>query len=354
MPSWNELVDAIDALPPAQRIPTIVAQLNAALGAIGGLRNGRNVVLYASPFLQKPNVSPRLLQISREDLNAFMSVVNGMDCSKGLTLVLHTPGGDPTAAETIVEYLRSKFPTDFEVAIPTYAMSAGTMISLAADRVLMGRQSQLGPIDPQMVRDNKVFSATAVVEQFKMAKLEIVGDPANNIPGNKDLAHAWAPILQSMGPSLLQEALNALQYGEDMVERWLATYMLRGLGPAAAAKADAIAKHFNDATHHKSHGRRIGRDEAKSQGVVVEDLEPNQALQDAVLTAYHLFTILVEKSLICKVIANDQGRYYLKTEAPAQQGQQHAPSPPQGGAPPPPSGSPPAPTSPPPAGPTSA
>lgn len=58
-----------------------------------------------------------------------MSVMFGMDWNKGLTLVLHTPGGVTNAAETLVAYLRSKF-NYIEVIVPTFAMSAGTMISL--------------------------------------------------------------------------------------------------------------------------------------------------------------------------------------------------------------------------------
>lgn len=45
----------------------------------------------------------------------------------------------------------------------------------------------------------------------------------------------------------------------------------------------AIAQHFNDASKHKSHGRRIDRDEAARTGVVVEHLEDDQKLQEAVL-----------------------------------------------------------------------
>ncbi len=142
-------------------------------------------------------------------------------------------------------------------------MSAGTMITLAADRVVMGRQSQLGPIDPQFIFGGRSLSAQAVVDQFERAKGEIKADMA--------LAHVWAPILSTIGPALLQEAQNALAYGEQMVARWLEHYMFRGASDAAT-KAAATAKHFNDATIHKSHGRRIDRAEARQHGVVIEDL----------------------------------------------------------------------------------
>ena len=50
-----------------------------------------------------------------------------MECHRGLDLILHTPGGFPEAAESIVKYLRSKFSTNIRVIVPHLSMSAGTM-----------------------------------------------------------------------------------------------------------------------------------------------------------------------------------------------------------------------------------
>ena len=62
-------------------------------------------------------------------MTGFMNALKGMDCSKGLDLILHTPGGSPAAAEAIVSYLRSKFHNDIRVIVPQISMSAGTMIA---------------------------------------------------------------------------------------------------------------------------------------------------------------------------------------------------------------------------------
>lgn len=59
-------------------------------------------------------------------------------------------------------------------------------------------------------------------------------------------------------------------------------------------------------------GHRIDRDEARAQGVIVEDLEDNQALQEAVLTAYHMATIAFEKSPAAKILAAHTGRMWIK------------------------------------------
>jgi hypothetical protein len=231
-----------------------------------------------------------------------MATIHGMDWNKGLTLLLHTPGGVTNAAETIVAYLTSKF-ADIEVIVPTFAMSAGTMISLASNRIVMGRQSQLGPIDPLFLLGAGAISAQAIVDQFERAKADILG--------NTMAAHVWAPILQTIGPALLQEAKNAIDYGETMVASWLEKRMFAGRSDAKQAAALA-ARHFSDAATHKSHGRRIDRDEARVHGLDVEDLEANQKLQEAVLTAYHLMTIAIEHSLVTKMIVADSGKVWLK------------------------------------------
>lgn len=59
-----------------------------------------------------------------------------------------------------------------------------------------------------------------------------------------------------------------------MVAAWLANYMLAG-NPNGMQMGKTVAAHFNDASSHKSHGRRIDRDEARQQGLNIEDLEPN-------------------------------------------------------------------------------
>lgn len=182
------------------------------------------------------------------------------------------------------------------------------MIALASERIVMGRQSQLGPIDPQMPLGGNSISARAVVDQFERAKLEVLTDLR--------AAHVWAPILQSVGPALLQEAQNALEYSRRMVGQWLAAGMFASDGDKLR-KADAVASYFADASHHKSHGRRIDRSEARQQGLVVEDLEDNQTLQEAVLTSYHTATITFEKGPSSKVVMSNSGRIWVKNVTPA-------------------------------------
>ena len=314
MPSWNDLLAEANQHDEAVRGQWLMQKLTTALQDVGRLRAAdgaepRNVLLYGSAFLQKGALPSETLLITHEDLNGFMSVIYGMDWDRGLTLILHTPGGVTNAAESVVAYLRSKF-ASVEVIVPTLAMSAGTMIALGSDRVIMGRQSQLGPIDPQLgIGPGRTISARAVVEQFERATKEVLEQV--------QAAHVWAPILATLGPSLLQEAQNSLEYSESMVARWVSKWMLADdADPETAGRA--VAHHFNDASTHKSHGRRIDRDEARRQQVKVEDLEIDQDLQEAVLTAYHVMTIMFEQSKVTKMLASDMGRSWLKSWAGTQ------------------------------------
>ncbi len=304
MPSWTQLADEFNALPagPA-RIRWFQARQVEYIKATSTRREGRNILVYASAFLQKPDCPFHYQAITSEDLNGLMSCLHGMDCKKGLTLVLHTPGGSPNAAQTLVGYLRSKF--DYiEVIIPAYAMSAGTMISLACDLIIMGRQSQMGPIDPIINNGPKAHYAGAIVAQFAEAANHIRDDPKN--------AHVWASILAPLGPSLYQEAKHALEYGRETVQKWLAEYMLKG-DSERGKKAARIAKHFNDTGAHKSHGRRIDRTEAREQGLNVIDLEEDQHLQEAVLSLYHLITLLITVDAVTKIMITDSGKVWSKS-----------------------------------------
>lgn len=302
MAAWSELVTEISKRSnnPQEVNDFINGTLDDSLERISSIRNGSNVIFYASSFLQKPQLDPSELQITFEEINGLMAVTHGMDCKRGLTLILHTPGGVTNATETIIDYIHSKFQY-VEVAIPTFAMSAGTIIALSADKIIMGRQSQLGPIDPQMIMNGRAFSAVSVKAQFELAKKDIKNDITN--------AHVWAPILGGMPPGILVEAQNAADYSEQIVKKWLAKK-----GYKNAAK---IAKYFNSPALHKSHGRRINRDEARAKGLIIEDLEDNQNFQDAVLTAYHAITIIFEKSPATKMFAsNNNNKRWVKNMVP--------------------------------------
>ena len=300
MPAWSELQEKLNFIEPQQR-GSYLAKESLNFTEQIAERYQRNVLYYASSFLQKPQIPGLFTSINMEDINGFMAGVHGHDFGKGLLLIIHTPGGMAEAAQTIVDYLRSKF-SAIDIVIPTYAMSAGTMIALGCDRIIMGRQSQLGPTDPQLIVGNRPFSAHSIVEQFEEAKANIANNPI--------LAHAWAPVLRSFGPALLQEARKSISYGQSLVQNWLHKYMFSD-AQNPAESAEQAAEYFGS-DKHGSHGKRIDREEAKLQHLKIIDLENDQELQEEVLSLYHLSTIAFEQGPATKTVLSSNGRMWVK------------------------------------------
>jgi len=143
LPIWSEILAELNATSP----PDLDGVRRKYLHELHKY-TGRNVILYASGWLQREDASPSLTSITDEDIHALMEVTNGLR-GDALDLILHSPGGSPEAAEALVMYLRSRFER-IRVIVPNLAMSAATMIACAADEIVMGPHSFLGPTDPQV------------------------------------------------------------------------------------------------------------------------------------------------------------------------------------------------------------
>ena len=108
-------------------------------------RSGRNVILHASGWQRKSVVLSNLVSVVDEDMEGFMEVVDDLD-DGGLASILRSPGGSPETAEAIVNYVRLRF-AHLRIIVPHLAMSAGTMIACAADKIVLGDHPSLGPVD---------------------------------------------------------------------------------------------------------------------------------------------------------------------------------------------------------------
>ena len=255
---------------------------------------GRNVIVYYSGWLQKPDANDTGL--NDMDMHGFMSVINGLKRSKGLDLVLHTPGGGVAATEVLVNYLRSMFDTDIRVIVPQLAMSAGTMIACAAKEILMGKHSSLGPIDPQIMG----IPAHGIIREFNRAYEEIKRDSAK--------IHVWRPILAKYHPFLIGACEQAIDLGRELAEEWLATGMLADLDKKARqAKAKSIVNELADNFKTKSHGRPLSAVFCKKIGMNVKMIERDQKLQDAVLSVHHVCTLTLMETSAAKLIMNHNG-----------------------------------------------
>jgi ClpP class serine protease len=88
--------------------------------------------------------------IDLEDAQTIIAAIKETPVSVPIDLILHTPGGLVLAAMQIARAVEAH-PAKVTVYVPVYAMSGGTLIALAADEIVLGEFSVLGPIDPQIL-----------------------------------------------------------------------------------------------------------------------------------------------------------------------------------------------------------
>jgi hypothetical protein len=227
--------------------------------------------------------------VSAIDILPFHDLLQDVAEGDDLDLLLHTPGGDVDQAERIVMMCRKAIGNGaFRVVVPDSAKSAGTLMALAADEIVMGFCSELGPIDPQ------ITIATASGEpmhrpaqSFLDGLKEIVDQTAGG-----DLSPAYFPLLDKLDPALIDFCDKALKRSEKLASKFLETYMLAG----DSDKAKEIAKKLNDSREYLSHGAVIDVDEAEEMGLRVAKLDRTGDLWQAYWRLYCEMRVTVAQS----------------------------------------------------------
>ena len=104
---------------------------------------GNPLIVYASKFIDgSPQGSP--ISIELNDVDGFTDLVNHIDGSETIDVLIHSPGGSPVATERLVTIIRSKF-SRVNFLIPHSAYSAATMLALSGDNIILHPNATLGP-----------------------------------------------------------------------------------------------------------------------------------------------------------------------------------------------------------------
>lgn len=168
----------------------------------------------------------------------------------------------------------------------------------------MGKQSSLGPIDPQIFTPQLGGApAHGVVEEFNRAKKEISEDPST-IP-------IWQPIIAKYAPTFIGECEKAIAWSNEMTEEWLRTGMFR-CDSDSKETIKRILQELGDHALTKSHARHISMERCKDMGLKVAELESDDKLQDAVLSLHHACMVTFSETQAMKVIENHKGVAFIK------------------------------------------
>jgi ClpP class serine protease len=181
--------------------------------------------------------------IDLEDAQTIIAAIKETPEEVPIDLVIHTPGGLVLAAMQIARAVKAH-KAKVTVYVPVYAMSGGTLIALAADEIVLGEFSVLGPIDPQIAG----LPAASIVRARDSKPVETVFD--------------LTLVLADMG----QKALTQVRQGAVEL---LASRMERGAAESLAAKL---------AGGHWTHDYALTASEAAALGLPVKVDMPREVM----------------------------------------------------------------------------
>jgi len=276
------------------------------LETISRLRGNRDILVYASDFSK----NDAAIAIDYSDLLPFQDQLDNLR-GKEIDIILETPGGIAEVVEDMVKLVRGKY-EKVGIIIPGWSKSAGTIFAMAGDEILMGPMSGLGPIDAQVMMNNKRFSAEAFLKGLEKIKEEVLTTGKLN--------SAYIPILQNISPGEIQHCENAQDFSKILVTNWLSEYKFKywdkhsstGADVTAEDKkkrAEEIAEQLCNHSDWLTHGRSIKISDFNKMKLIIEDFSLNTELNEAILRYYTLLRMSFETT-IYKIYETTKSQIY--------------------------------------------
>lgn len=209
----------------------------------------------------------------------------------GLLVIIHTPGGIVEVAERIVSTLRYHY-QEVKFLIPDSAMSAGTVLVMSGDAIIMDHFSRLGPVDPQLNIEGKPIATSVLsyLEQFDrlVAKSE-----------EGTLTSAELVLLQKLDLADLRQFELVAELSVNLIREWLVEYKFKDWSihsstsqpvtrEEKAERAEEIARALNEQERWGTHNRMIDRRTLTELGLLIDDLESDDKLS-ALVKEYFWF-----------------------------------------------------------------
>lgn len=202
--------------------------------------------------------------LEREDVLAFADLLYGVPEGAHIDLMLQTVGGDTDVTEKLAGMLWARIGKTgtLRVIVPDYAKSAGTLLALAADEIVMSDTSELGPIDPQVVRRRPngimTISVQHHLDAHKRAKQALIDDPDDPV--------ALAEF-STFDPATIVAYYAVVARAQALSDKHLKRGMFRR---GEAGPYTAISHKLLDTTRWRTHGQVIDPREAKEIGLNID------------------------------------------------------------------------------------
>lgn len=234
------------------------------------------------------------------DLLAKISDVNELD------FYIETPGGSGEAVAEIVGFLRSRF-QEVNFIIAGEAKSAGTILALSGDNILMTETASLGPIDAQLPLGRSWISAYDHINTIRQIKEQAEKTGKIN--------PVDAILISQMTYGEIKGIENALEFAKDLVVEWIPKYKFKNwtctettkknvTEEMKKARAKELAEALVNSEKWRKHSRSIKILDLEEIGLKITKLDDDKKLADIVYRIHTLLRIIYERTKICKVFAS--------------------------------------------------
>ncbi len=217
------------------------------------------------------------------DIPHLETLLTSIHDTEQINLLLHSPGGDGTIVEKMVEICRSHLSGQnrkLRVIVPNIAKSAATVLALGADQILMGYCSELGPIDPQVLIAVSGMTQFVSAFAFVEARDKLMGQIAEALKKNEPTV-GLLQQLAGLNIPFTDEMENQIGFAKKTAITLLEKYMLkpnfRNAGKRAT-KATEIAEKLLSKQLFPVHGHYIDGGTAKKLGLEVDLLDKDDPL----------------------------------------------------------------------------
>lgn len=183
------------------------------------------------------------------------------DPNQPLHLMLATPGGDGEVAVRLVRAMQARC-SELSIIVPDMAKSAGTIMCLGANHIIMGPASDLGPVDPQFRLKGELVGAKEIEQAVKAAEERVAASP--------DTFALYSGLLAELDMVMIEQARSAIARSHALVGEALAC---RGLDKK---EKEALAKRLQGPLidESKYHGATVGPGLATEIGLPVILMDP--------------------------------------------------------------------------------
>jgi hypothetical protein len=266
------------------------------------------LIVYASA-ISKSSIPDALMNM--DDYFVIYDLLRNVN-KKNLAFYIETPGGSGEAAEEISRCLRKKF-ENVNFVISGEAKSAGTILVMSGNEILMTQSGSLGPIDAQIQIGRYRVSAYDYINW-----IEGVQEKAEQ---ERKLNPFDATIIAQISPGELVGVKNNLKFAEDLVVEWLAkykfknwteteTHKLKVTEEMKSKRANEIARELTNHGRWRSHGRSLKIEDLEELGLEIKKIDNDENLADIVYRIQTVVKLLFFSTTIYKIYATVDNKIF--------------------------------------------